>query len=209
MRLQMSAALRESRYPRADMDRAGDTPFFDKMGTSRCLARLLQSLAHPSEGEWQLPQDELGLEPEHPVAHADELAIAPSIGRALALMTAAIDFDDEHGSRSDEVSDVMTEHHLTTKRHAQLPRAKGEPESAFWFGRVGSQQLGPLGEHELDFRIEGARAHGANLLCRPERPGFATLWRRRRDTPHPEPNRLHSAPPWTRTPSRVARLLRL
>lgn len=53
---------------------------------------ISQSLAHPSEGDGQLLEHELSLEPEHPVAQPSELAIAPSVGGPLGLVAFSVDF---------------------------------------------------------------------------------------------------------------------
>lgn len=41
----------------------------------------------------------MSLQPQHPIAEATELAIAPCISGTTLLVVSAIDFDDQHRTR--------------------------------------------------------------------------------------------------------------
>jgi len=111
----------------------------------------------PDAGKRQreLPPDESGVEPKHPIPEPRELPIAPSIGGTPVLVTPAVDFNHKFRARRDEVDDVVTDGHLTPKRHVELPGAQGEPELLLGLGRARAHQLGALHEQELGFGIDG------------------------------------------------------
>ena len=120
---------------------------------------MSQRLAHPSKRYRQLLEYELSIEPEHPVAQASELPIAPGIGSATMLVAPAVNFDHQLGLRSGEVSNEVTDGILPAKRRAQLTRANGDPQRLFGCGRAGSHELRSVLQKLLGFRIEAARAH--------------------------------------------------
>jgi hypothetical protein len=112
-------------------------------GHHSCSDKRLADLPHHFR---QPGEDELGIEPKHPIPQAPEPPLAPSISASPERVVAAIDLDDQFCLGRDEVNDVLPEDCLPAKRNAESFCTERCPEPALRSSGRNAHLLSPRRE---------------------------------------------------------------
>ncbi len=151
-----------------------------------CLSPQRGDLSRDArQSRGQIPHNEPGVEPEHPVPQPPEELIAPDVGASMAIMDAAIDFYDQPELWSQDVCDVpASDGHLAPELDPRLLGPNAFPQLPLGNGSHLTKRTSPSSEQ----RRRDSRAFAARETTHEEPPwpgvraGEANPWRKLRDT---------------------------
>jgi hypothetical protein len=117
----------------------------------RALPRLKQRLNHKRGSSDQITFDQRSRNPQDAKAPAREFPIASRVVSALRLVAhIPINLDDERGFPSEEVDDVIADHDLPTKLHAQQTTPPHQaPHQRFSVSRIFAKRPSALFEERF------------------------------------------------------------